>query len=201
MRVSEIKDEDLTNEIIETLVFDNVEDDRNTKGDCIIVLGGICPLLDRVPKAVELYKQDRAKKILMSGGAKWDFEYGYMSEADYMAKGAIAMGVSPDDVICENMSVSTFENMICSSLELLRHFEAKNIRDLLLVTSFYHMKRSKMIADIMLPAHFKAYCCPARGYITKENWNSDPDRERKTLKEVKLIRKLVSDGLYRDFDI
>ena len=77
----------------------------------------------------------------------------------------------------------------------------KEINKILMVTSLYHMKRSKLISDIMMPPHFKTFCCPAKGYITKENWESDHERKRKTLREAKMMRQMVIDGLIPDFEV
>ena len=94
MWMSQLKDEDITLELVQKLIFDPVTDGTGEKADCILVLGGSAPFADRVPKAVELYKAGFAKKIVVSGAPVWDTPDGRLGEADAMAACAISLGVS-----------------------------------------------------------------------------------------------------------
>ena len=60
MLVSQIKEEDLTVEIIDRLLFQGLAD-TGEKADCIIVLGSRKAALYRVPVAVDAYKAGRAR--------------------------------------------------------------------------------------------------------------------------------------------
>lgn len=62
MKVSEIKYENLTNDVIDKMLFEGILDD-GIDGDYIIVFGSRKAIQYRVPKAVEIYKNNRAKKI------------------------------------------------------------------------------------------------------------------------------------------
>ena len=134
MWLSKLKDEDITPEIVQKLVFDGVEDRTGEKGDCILVLGGSSPFVDRVPKAVELYKAGLAPKIVMSGGPVWDTPYGRLSEADAMAACAMELGVPEEDIIRDNLARTTIENMICGALAIGRELKFPNVKKVLLVT-------------------------------------------------------------------
>ena len=63
MLVSKIKEEDLTPEIIDKLLFQDLED-TGESADCIIVLGSVKAAKYRVPVAVDAYKAGRARKIM-----------------------------------------------------------------------------------------------------------------------------------------
>lgn len=201
MKLSQLKDEDITPEIAHRLVFDGVEDRTGERGDCILVLGGSAPFADRVPKAVELYKSGLAPKIVMSGGPVWDTPYGRMSEADAMAACAMELGVPEEDIIRDNLARTTVENMICGALAMGRAMKFPNVKKVLLVTSYYHMKRAKRLADLFLPPYLECICCPAAGHITGDNWQDDPDKLRRVVREVQLNRKMVGQGYIADFEI
>ena len=68
MLVSKIKEEDLTPEIVDRLLFQDLED-TGESADCIIVLGSVKATKYRVPVAVDAYKAGRARKIMLCGGA------------------------------------------------------------------------------------------------------------------------------------
>ena len=80
MYVSELTKEKLSNEIIDHLLFDNI-DDTGENGDVILVLGSIKASKYRVPVAVNAYKSGRAGKILLSGGAMREFPDGKCIES------------------------------------------------------------------------------------------------------------------------
>ena len=84
------------------------------KSDCILVLGSNDPRVAEL--AVELYQQGLASKILFSGGfgrlTEGVFEY---SEADTFAEIAQDLGVPSRDIIIENRSTNSGENVLFSA--------------------------------------------------------------------------------------
>jgi len=98
MWVSKITEEDLTDEIIDRLLFEGLED-TGENVDCIIVLGSIKATKYRVPIAVNAYNAGRAKKIMLCGGALRDFPEGKIIEAEHMYKRVLELGVSQEDII------------------------------------------------------------------------------------------------------
>lgn len=201
MFLSQIKDADINGEIVQKIVFDGVEDKSGAVGDCILVLGGACPLIDRVPKAAQLYKAGCAPKVVFSGGVLWDTVYGRKSEADSMARLATELGVPRADIVCDNLATTTEENMVCGALAIGREIGYDKVKRVLLVTSLYHIKRSKLIADLFLPPYMESLCCPAYGYITPEDWASDSEKKRKTIREVTMARLLIEQGFIPDIKL
>ena len=98
MLVSEIKEEDLTADVIDRLLFQGLED-IGGKADCLIVLGSIKAAKYRVPVAVDAYKAGRANKIMLCGGALRDFPDGTCSESQHMRKTALDLGVAAEDML------------------------------------------------------------------------------------------------------
>ena len=95
MLISELKTENLTDEIIDRVLFEGI-DDTGENVDCIIVLGSLKSCIYRVPLAVKAYHDNRSSKILLSGGIVNGGDKGH---AEDMRKKAIELGVKPEDII------------------------------------------------------------------------------------------------------
>jgi uncharacterized SAM-binding protein YcdF (DUF218 family) len=105
---------------------------------------------DRVNHSILLYKKKIIKKILISGGSGKLLEPEY-SEARQLVSLYTLMGVDSADLLIEGESRNTYE----SAVAVRKMLEGKtNPESCLLITSGYHMPRSK--------ACFK-----------KQNWNCD----------------------------
>ena len=124
--------------IIENNNYSSVKD-----YDCILVLGaGIwqdkpSPMLeDRLKTAIDLYKSDVAKKIIMSGEhGKKDYD-----EVNIMKDFAIKNGVPSKDIFMDHAGFSSYESM----------YRAKKVFDvkrMIVVTQKYHLYRSLYIAN------------------------------------------------------
>lgn len=112
--------------------------------DCIIVLG--CQvhddgtpsdmLRDRLDRAVELYKNGAAPKIIMSG----DHGRKNYDEVNTMKKYAVDAGVPDEDVFMDHAGFSTYETV----------YRARDIfcvKKAIIVTQEYHLYRALYIAD------------------------------------------------------
>lgn len=115
------------------------KDDFEGSYDYIIVLGcGIVDnqypssfLADRLDTAIYLYEHGAAPKILMSGDHRVD-DY---NEVAVMRNYVIERGVPEEDVICDDLGLSTFETMD----RAVRLFD---IHSAVIVTQKYHLARS-----------------------------------------------------------
>lgn len=168
MNVSNLTKELLTNDIIDKLLFSDLEY-NNSVADCILVLGSRSALKYRVPKAIELFNNHKGKMILFSGGRKLEIEGHYITEASLMKSGAIDMGINEVSILIDELSLNTKENMICSQIELERAFKLTEINKVILVTTTYHMRRSMMMARMFLPNWIDIIPCPADDNNTKRS--------------------------------
>ena len=201
MLVSRITEEDLTHEIIDKLLFQGLED-TGACADCIIVLGSTKAAKYRVPVAVDAYNAGRAGKILLCGGALRDFPAGKCSEAEDMHKAVLALGVREDDIILENSSRNTVENIRFALEELQKAFGLNKIHRVLLVTTAYHMRRSLAIARHLFPEHIAVIPCPANDNNTRrENWMRTPAGIDRAKSEAMNIVRYIHDGVIPDFII
>lgn len=201
MLVSKIKEEDLTLEVIDRLLFQDLEDTGET-GDCIIVLGSAKAAKYRVPVAVNAYKKGRANKIMLCGGVLRDFSGEKCSEAEHMRKAVLELGVPEENVILENLSQNTVENILFALVELQRAFWLNRVRRVLLVTTAYHMRRSLAIARHLFPAHIAIIPCPADDSNTRRNnWMNTPVGIERAKGEAMNIVRSVINGVIPDFEI
>ena len=201
MLVSRIKEEDLTFEIVDRLLFQGLED-TGEDADCIIVLGSVKATQYRVPVAVDAYNAGRANKLMLCGGALRDFPVGKCSEAEHMYKAALELGVVEENIILENSSQNTVENILFALIELQRAFWLNKVRRVLLVTTAYHMRRSLAIARYLFPKHIAIVPCPANDNNTRrDNWVNTPVGIERAKGEVMNIVRCVINGVIPDFEI
>lgn len=202
MKVSEIKYEDLTNDIIDKILFEGISDD-GLGGDCILVFGSKKATQYRVPKAVELYKSSRAKKMLMSGGKEIEVDGRHILEAVAMQDKALELGVPQDDVIVETFSVrSTKENVLGSLIQLDRILGLNRIKRIILVTTFYHMRRCILMAKTYMPDWIEFSMCPANDTNTlRHNWFLNEQGAQCAKNEAYKIISYIKEGSIPDFII
>lgn len=201
MLVSNLKDEDLTTELIERLLFNGITDTGGV-ADCILVLGSKKAAQYRVPVAVSAYKAGRSAKIMLCGGKVRDFPAGKCTEAENMHQAALDLGVPNENIIVENSSQNTVENILFAMIELQRNFCLNNIKAILLVTTAYHMRRSLAIARYFLPTHITIIPCPADDTHTRQdNWTTTSIGVERATKEAKNIINYIHNGVIPDFEI
>ena len=201
MFVSRIKEEDLTPQVVDRLLFQGLED-TGENADCILVLGSIKAAKYRVPVAVDAYKTGRASKIMLCGGKLRDFPDGKYTEAEHMRQVALTLGVAEEDVILENSSQNTVENILFALIELQRNLWLNKVHSVLLVTTAYHMRRSLAVARYLFPEHIAIIPCPANDNNTRrDNWMNTPAGIERAKGEVMNIVRCVNNGVIPDFEI
>ena len=201
MLVSSLKEDDLTFEVVDKLLFHDLED-TGENADCIIVLGSSKAAKYRVPVALDVYNANRVKKIMLCGGTRRDFPDGKYSEAEHMYKAAFELGVAEENMILENASQNTVENILFALVELQRNFWLNRVHKVLLVTTAYHMRRSLAIARYLFPAHIDVIPCPANDTNTKrDNWMNTPEGIERAKGETMNIVRCIANGVIPDFEI
>jgi uncharacterized SAM-binding protein YcdF (DUF218 family) len=111
-----------------------IDNDSLQKSDAIVLLEG--DGLHRYQKAVSLFNQGWAKKIIFSGGIT-DYEYGSFPFTDVLPH-ILATGVPNGDIIHESKSLNTKEQAI----EVLKIAHDNNWKKLILVASHEHQYRA-----------------------------------------------------------
>jgi uncharacterized SAM-binding protein YcdF (DUF218 family) len=196
IKISQLEPDNLTDLQMTELLYKNLDDDEK-KGDLIFVPGSSKAVEYRLPKAIDLYKEGRAKKILFSGGVIW--EGTNFSEAHLLKQKALEQGVPEEDIIVEDVSLHTKENVLSSLLVLDRAFYLHNIKRLIIVTTIYHMRRLHLTLKTYMPDWIEYSLCPVNDKTTKvDNWFMYPyGRKRVEMESVKLIN-YVKQGIIVD---
>ena len=201
MLISELTHLTLTDEMIDSVLFEGLEDKGGT-GDCIIVLGSTKASEYRIPVAASAYREKRAPMLLLSGGRIKDFGEDHMCESEHMRRAAILLGVRQEDIVLENLSQNTVENILGSLFVLQRVFCINNVKRVLLITTSYHMRRSIATARYLFPSHIGILPCPADDTHTRrDNWSQSAEGRKRATDEVLKIIACVKNGLFPDFEI
>lgn len=135
--------------------------EKPEKSDGMVVLGcrlwGDQPspmLTYRLEKALQLYKEGYASKIIVSGG-QGDDEL--VSEAEAMKVYLVERGIREEDIYKEENSYSTYQNLNYSK----QIMEREGFEKVVIVTNGFHIHRSLMIANRL---RMEATGAPAKTY-------------------------------------
>ncbi|MFT7586758.1 MAG: uncharacterized SAM-binding protein YcdF (DUF218 family) [Cellvibrionaceae bacterium] len=151
--------------------------DQARPADAAIVLGaGVfrgrpSPILRaRIDHAIQLYNTGVVDRLIFTGGIGRN---DLLSEAEVSRQYALAQGISDSDILIENKSTTTIEN-----LRFAAEIGANNeLNSYLIVSTPYHMLRATWIAsDIGL----NATSSPTRSV----RWISDTSRNRALIQET-----------------
>jgi uncharacterized SAM-binding protein YcdF (DUF218 family) len=199
MKISQLIPEKLTDTQMTDLLYKNIQDDYQ-KGDCIFVPGSSKAVENRLPKAIQLYKEGRAKKILFSGGVIW--EGTKLPEAKLLQLKAIELGIPSEDILIEDVSLNTKENVLASLLVLDRGIGLHNVNRLLVVSANYHMRRLHLNLKTFMPQWVQYSLCPVNHQTTRQdNWfQSSYGRKRVEMESSKIIN-YVKKGYILDDDV
>ena len=131
--------------------------------DYVVVLGAgligerVTPLLaSRIRKGINVYKANPGSKLIMSGGQGPDE---VVSEAFAMKNYAFEQGVDENDIILEDKSTSTEENIIFS-----KKFIPAD-KSFAVVTNYYHVYRA-LVQARTLGFRCIGYGAPTKFYFT-----------------------------------
>lgn len=101
--------------------------------------GRLCDMLkDRVDTAVELYKQGRVDKLLMTG----DHGRTLYDEVNHMRKYAESLGVPTEDIFMDHAGFNTYDSMY-------RGRDVFLVNSALIITQGFHLPRAVYIARTM----------------------------------------------------
>jgi uncharacterized SAM-binding protein YcdF (DUF218 family) len=198
IKISQLEPDKLTDLQMTELLYKNLDDDKKN-GDLIFVPGSNKAVEYRLPKAIQLYKEGRAKKILFSGGFIW--EGTVLSEAHLLKQKAVEQGVSEEDILVEDISLHTKENVLASLLILDRAFYLHNIKRVIVVTTIYHMRRFYLTLKTFMPDWIEYSLSPVNDKTTKaDNWFMYPyGRKRVEMESTKLINYVKQGVIVDDY--
>ena len=113
MKLSDYKGKKLTDTDIDNIVFSGVNDSGKS---CYyaLVFGNAMLIKERTSVSVEMYKNKRVKKLVFMGGGYGisNITNDHTPESHQMRDYAISLGVPENDIIVEDKSKDTIENII-----------------------------------------------------------------------------------------
>lgn len=171
-----------------------VDNDCLHKSDAIVLLEG--DGLNRYQKAVELFNQGWAEKIIFSGGIT-DYEYGSFPFSDVLPH-LLKTGVPEVAIIHENKSKSTKEQ----AEEVIKLVEQSNWKRLILVATHDHQYRAYLtfLREVLtINPSILLYNAPVRNlsWFEETGWGTRFDRLEK---EFERIEKYLDFGHLATFE-
>ena len=156
----------------------------------------------RVSTSVDVYKSGIIKKIIFAGGANGvsNQDNSTIPEAIKMKELAMSLGVNKDDILIDDTSNNSFEN-VENAMKLL----PDNINHISIITSEFHLKRCYAILKKNYPNMSVTMISSKDGFSDRDNWflsdNSwNSGRSLATYEANLLIRYAKENKIY-DFDI
>ena len=115
-----------------------IVDEAPQEAQAVVVLGGDSVFGDRIRHGVDLYRQGWAPRLIVSGYAIRS----YFSETELMEREATELGVPSEALLVfKHNARSTQEE----ALALRRFLAERQIRDVIVVTSNFHTRRTRWI--------------------------------------------------------
>ena len=137
----------IANTVLFLLMFPNPKKKaRKKQYDCAVVCGYFANpdgtpsgfMKSRVEKAVELWKAEKVKYLLLSGGAVRNEHI----EANVMKNYAMELGVPESAIFVETESVSTYHNMMFAK-DIMKEQQLENC---VVITNSWHLRKANHYA-------------------------------------------------------
>ena len=202
MKLSLINNENLTDDMVDKIVYsdtcDNLRD--TTYG---IVFGNSMLIKERVNAAYDAYKSGRMKKVIFSGGSNGvsNQNNDTVSEAVKMRELAIKLGIKEEDILIDDKSNNSFEN-VKNSFDLIKD---QNITEIAIITSEFHLKRCYAIIKKIFPDINVIMIHSKDGFSDRDNWflsdNSWNSGRSLATYEANLLIKYAKENKIIDLDI
>lgn len=166
IKLSQIDDSNLTDEQIDSIVYSNIEDD-NLSTKFALVFGNNMLIKERVNTAVNSYKSGRIQKMIFMGGVNGvsNQDNSTIAEAIKMKDLALSLGVEQNDILIDDVSNNTFEN-IENAMKLL----PDDINHIAIITSEFHLKRCYAILKKNYPNISSTMISSKDGFSDRDNW-------------------------------
>lgn len=198
LRALLLKENELNN-----YVFKTQKSEINTSEiyDVGMVLGcSIKYIMDkRIEAAATLYNSGVIKKILVTGGIGKFSVHTSETEASYMKRMLLKENIPSEDIIVEDKSVNTLEN-IDNSVSMIVSEYGISAR-VVLITSDFHSKRSKALIEKKCPCDVYSYGV-SDGIHDINKWNHTNIKAKKLVRtEAFLLSKYTQMGLINDENI
>lgn len=166
------------------------------KADLAIIFGTLHK--EPLEKVFQLYKEGVVPKILLSGGIN---KITGQIEAEEMAKILITMGVKKEDLILENKSTNTLENVLFSKEKIEQEIGFSKIKKIIAVVKHHHSRRALMTLKKYFPKTVDLIPVTYEIYgFTKDDWHLSETGREKVLGEWNKISKYLDKADIEEID-
>ena len=202
MKLSLFNNENLTDDMVDKIVYSDTCDNlKNTTYG--IVFGNSMLIKERVNTAYDAYKSGRMKKVIFSGGSNGvsNQNNDTVAEAVKMRELAIKLGIKEEDILIDDKSNNSFEN-VKNSFDLIKD---QNITEIAIITSEFHLKRCYAIIKKIFPDINVIMIHSKDGFSDRNNWflsdNSWNSGRSLATYEANLLIKYAKENKIIDLDI
>ena len=147
---------------VEILIWSSVKNEEKTKVDFVVLLGAglkgdkiTATFMNRLDICLHYLKSNPKTSVVVTGGQGYGET---ISEAEAMKRYLVENGIRENRILKEDKATSTYENFKYSKAVLNKTFGDRNYK-IMVITSDFHMFRSKMLAR---RNGFSAYGMPAK---------------------------------------
>ena len=163
---------------------------RPQKADLALVFG--TRHSEAIDGVFKLYKAGLVRKVLVSGGQN---RVTGENEAKEMSQKLLALGVEKDDLILEDQSTNSLENVVFSRDLIDKILGFAKVKKIIAVVKHYHSRRALMtlkkhfpVSVELIPVSYDIY-----GF-TEVNWYDSEKGREKVLSEWEKIPKYLTKG-------
>lgn len=147
---------------------------------------------EAINKVFELYRDGLVPKILVSGGIN---RVTGENESLEMSNKLIRLGVKKEDLILEDKSTNSLENVLFSKQIIDEKIGFNKIKKIIAVVKHYHSRRALMTLKKHFPKTIKLIPVAYEIYgFTMDNWFNNELGKEKVLSEWKKIPEYLAKG-------
>ena len=160
------------------------------RADLAIVFGTRYP--EPIDKVFELYHNKLVSKILVSGEKN---KITGKKEARVMRDRLIKLGVEKENILIEEESTNSLENVLFSKIIIENKIGFRNIKKIIAVVKHYHSRRALITLRKHFPKNIKLIPAPYDIFgFTKNDWFSKEKGREKVMSEWTKIQKYLKKG-------
>lgn len=198
MNITEITTKEVNDEIIKKVFF-SIPSESNPSADIVVVFG--CHhkklLEERVYQALKLYNENRVSKILLTGGVGFQGDF---NESELMGKILIENNVDKNDIIMEDKSRDTIENII-NTVVLLKELNLENSKIILLSNQPHFIKIKLLLEQQETSGMTFIYHCPDNDSQSYEKIINNPALKQQAILQIEKIIGNIKEGKLQNFKI
>ena len=147
---------------------------------------------EAINRVYELYQNKFINKILVSGGIN---RVTGKNEAFEICRKLMNLGIEQRDIVLEDQSTNSLENVLFSKKVIDEKFGFNNIKKIIAVVKHYHSRRALMTLKKYFPKTIKLIPVTYEIYgFTKDNWSANEIGREKVISEWKKIRIYLNKG-------